>query len=103
RENTALVRAEAIDEVQEDTAPVGAEAFVDAVSAEVPEAAGTSAVVALAAEARAKSKGKRARGDSSGGRRKEKRSRNEAPIYKDKIASANLIASCSGPSLAAPE
>ncbi|KAG7529492.1 hypothetical protein ISN44_Un137g000050 [Arabidopsis suecica] len=39
----------------------------------------------------------------SGGRRKEKRSRNEAPIYKDKIASANLIASCSGPTLAAPE
>ncbi|KAG7593898.1 hypothetical protein ISN45_Aa01g026850 [Arabidopsis thaliana x Arabidopsis arenosa] len=50
----------------------------------------------------AKAKGKRPRGDSSGGRRKEKRSRNEAPIYKDKMASANLIASCSGPTLAAP-
>ncbi|KAG7593896.1 hypothetical protein ISN45_Aa01g026830 [Arabidopsis thaliana x Arabidopsis arenosa] len=70
---------------------------------DLPEVVGTSAIVALGAEAKAKAKGKRPRGDSSGGRRKEKRSRNEAPIYKDKMASANLIASCSGPTLAAPE
>ncbi|KAG7585544.1 hypothetical protein ISN45_Aa02g009010 [Arabidopsis thaliana x Arabidopsis arenosa] len=70
---------------------------------EVPEAVGSLAVVALGAEAKAKAKGKRPRGDSSGGRRKEKRSRSEVPIYKDKIASANLIASCSGPPLSAPE
>ncbi|XP_020880716.1 uncharacterized protein At3g60930, chloroplastic-like [Arabidopsis lyrata subsp. lyrata] len=70
---------------------------------DIPEVVGTSAIVALGAEAKAKAKVKRPRGDSSGGRRKEKRSRNEAPIYKDKTASANLIASCSGPSLAAPE
>ncbi|XP_020865710.1 uncharacterized protein At3g60930, chloroplastic-like [Arabidopsis lyrata subsp. lyrata] len=69
----------------------------------IPEVVGTSAIVALGAEVKAKAKVKRPRGDSSGGRRKEKRSRNEAPIYKDKMASANLIASCSGPTLAAPE
>ncbi|XP_020866219.1 uncharacterized protein At3g60930, chloroplastic-like [Arabidopsis lyrata subsp. lyrata] len=70
---------------------------------EVPAAAGALAIVALGAEAKAKAKGKRPRGDSSGGRRREKRSRGEVPIYKDKIASANLIASCSGPPLSAPE
>ncbi|XP_020874491.1 uncharacterized protein At3g60930, chloroplastic-like [Arabidopsis lyrata subsp. lyrata] len=69
----------------------------------IPEVAGTSAIVALGAEVKTKAKVKRPRGDSSGSRRKEKRSRNEAPIYKDKMASANLIASCSGPTLAAPE
>ncbi|KAG7536842.1 hypothetical protein ISN44_As13g007650 [Arabidopsis suecica] len=98
-----VVDTEAINEARESTDLVGAEASVDVLSTEVPEAAGTSAIVALSAEAKAKAKGKRPRGDSSGGRRKEKRSRNEAPIYKDKIASANLIASCSGPTLAAPE
>ncbi|CAE5960379.1 unnamed protein product [Arabidopsis arenosa] len=97
------VGTEAIDEARESTALTGTEVSVDALSTEVPEAAGTSVVVALSAEAKAKAKGKRPRGDSSGGRRKEKRSRNEAPIYKDKMASANLIASCSGPTLAAPE
>ncbi|KAG7556818.1 hypothetical protein ISN44_As11g028140 [Arabidopsis suecica] len=97
------VGTEAIDEARESTALTGTEVSVDVLSTEVPEAAGTSVVVALSAEAKAKAKGKRPRGDSSGGRRKEKRSRNEAPIYKDKMASANLIASCSGPTLAAPE
>ncbi|XP_020884676.1 uncharacterized protein At3g60930, chloroplastic-like [Arabidopsis lyrata subsp. lyrata] len=70
---------------------------------EVPDAVGAVAIVALGAEAKVKAKGKRPRGDRSGGRRKEKRSRSEVPIYKDKIASANLIASCSGPPLSAPE
>ncbi|KAG7559309.1 hypothetical protein ISN45_Aa05g009040 [Arabidopsis thaliana x Arabidopsis arenosa] len=102
-DSKVAVDTEAIDEAREDTALVEAEASVDVLSTEVPEAAGTSAIVALNAEAKAKAKGKRPRGDSSGGCRKEKRSRNEAPIYKDKIASANLIASCSGPTLAAPE
>ncbi|KAG7568196.1 hypothetical protein ISN45_Aa04g010290 [Arabidopsis thaliana x Arabidopsis arenosa] len=97
------VDTEAINEARENTALVGAEASVDVLSTEIPEAAGTSAIVALSAEAKAKAKGKRPRGDSSGGRRKEKRSRNEAHIYKDKIASPNLIASCSGPTLAVPE
>ncbi|KAG7572298.1 Ribonuclease H-like superfamily [Arabidopsis suecica] len=97
------VGTEAIDEARESTALTGTEVSVDVLSTEVPEAAGTSVVVALSAEAKAKAKGKRPRGDSSGGRRKEKRSRNEAPIYKDKVASANLIASCSGLTLAAPE
>ncbi|KAG7599385.1 hAT-like transposase RNase-H fold [Arabidopsis suecica] len=97
------VGTEAIDEARESTALTGTEVSVDVLSTEVPEAAGTSVVVALSAEAKAKAKGKRPRGDSSGGRRKEKRSRNEAPIYKDKVASANLIASCSGPTLATPE
>ncbi|KAG7578973.1 Retrotransposon gag domain [Arabidopsis thaliana x Arabidopsis arenosa] len=97
------VGTEAIDGARESTALTGAEVSVEVLSTEVPEAAGTSVVVALSAEAKAKAKGKRPRGDSSGGRRKEKRSRNEAPIYKDKMASANLIASCSGPTLAAPE
>ncbi|XP_020877137.1 uncharacterized protein At3g60930, chloroplastic-like [Arabidopsis lyrata subsp. lyrata] len=101
-DSEVAVDTEAIDGAQEDTALVGAKPF-DVLSTQVPEAAGTSAIVALGAEAKAKAKVKRPRGDSSGGRRKEKRSRNEAPIYKDKIASANLIASCSGPTLAAPE
>ncbi|KAG7578906.1 hypothetical protein ISN45_Aa03g030710 [Arabidopsis thaliana x Arabidopsis arenosa] len=102
-DSEVAVDTEAIDEARGGTALVGAEASVDVLSTEVPEAAGTSVIVALSAEAKAKAKGKRPRGDSSGGRRREKRSRNEAPIYKDKTASANLIASCSGPPLAAPE
>ncbi|KAG7557027.1 hypothetical protein ISN44_As11g030280 [Arabidopsis suecica] len=95
---------EAIEEARDVTALVGTEASVEVLpTTEVSEAVGASAVVALSAEAKAKAKGKRPRGDSSGGRRKEKRSRGEAPIFKDKIASANLIASFSGPPLAAPE
>ncbi|XP_020877122.1 uncharacterized protein At3g60930, chloroplastic-like [Arabidopsis lyrata subsp. lyrata] len=85
-DSEVAVDTEAIDEAREDTTLVGAEASVDVLSTEVLEAAGTSAIVALGAEAKTKAKGKRPRGDSSGGRRKEKRSRNEAPIYKDKTA-----------------
>lgn len=71
---------------------------------EVPEVAGAlvtnAAIVAAKPKAR---KEKRSRGDCSGGSRKEKRSRSEAPIYKDKIASANLVVSCLGPPLTALE
>ncbi|KAG7530217.1 hypothetical protein ISN45_Un48g000010 [Arabidopsis thaliana x Arabidopsis arenosa] len=96
--------AEATEKARDTVALGRSEASVSVLpTTEVPEAAGALAVVALGAEAKAKAKGKRPRGDSSGGRRKEKRSRSEAPIFKDKIASANLIASCSGPPLAAPE
>ncbi|XP_020871357.1 uncharacterized protein At3g60930, chloroplastic-like [Arabidopsis lyrata subsp. lyrata] len=95
---------EAIEEARDIAASTRPEASNNVwPNTEVPEAVGALAVVALGAEAKAKTKGKRSRGDSSGGRMKEKRSRSEAPIYKDKIASANLVASCSGPLLSAPE
>ncbi|XP_020871417.1 uncharacterized protein At3g60930, chloroplastic-like [Arabidopsis lyrata subsp. lyrata] len=98
-----VVGAEATDEARDMASIVPEAAGHISPTTNVPEVVGTSAIVALGAEAKAKAKVKRPRGDSSGGRRKEKRSRNEAPIYKDKIASATLIASCSGPTLAASE
>ncbi|XP_020877190.1 uncharacterized protein At3g60930, chloroplastic-like [Arabidopsis lyrata subsp. lyrata] len=70
---------------------------------DVPEAVGTLVVAAPVAEAKSKTRGKRPRGDGSGVSRKEKRSRSETPVYKDKIASANFVASCSGPPLSAPD
>ncbi|KAG7536785.1 hypothetical protein ISN44_As13g007070 [Arabidopsis suecica] len=103
-DSEVAVEAEATEEARDTVALGRSEAFDSVLpTTEVPEAAGALAVVALGAEAKAKAKGKRPRGDSLGGRRKDKRSRSEAPIFKDKIASANLIASCSGPPLAAPE
>ncbi|XP_020884640.1 uncharacterized protein At3g60930, chloroplastic-like [Arabidopsis lyrata subsp. lyrata] len=69
----------------------------------VPEVVGALVVVAPVAEAKSKPRGKRPRGDGSGVSRKEKRSRSETPVYKDKVASANFVASCSGPPLFAPE
>ncbi|XP_020881791.1 uncharacterized protein At3g60930, chloroplastic-like [Arabidopsis lyrata subsp. lyrata] len=71
---------------------------------DVPEVVGTMVVAAPAAEAKSKTRGKRPRGDGSGVSRKEKRSRGEAPpVYKDKIASANFVASCSGLPLSTPD
>ncbi|KAG7548474.1 hypothetical protein ISN44_As12g036630 [Arabidopsis suecica] len=71
---------------------------------QVPEA-GNSLVVGLPAGGQAKSKGKRPRGEHSGDKRKKpKRAHNSSrPIYQDKVASANLIASCAWPLLPAPE
>ncbi|XP_020887809.1 uncharacterized protein At3g60930, chloroplastic-like [Arabidopsis lyrata subsp. lyrata] len=70
---------------------------------DIPEVVGTLVVAAPAAEAKSKTRGKRPRGDGSGVPRKEKRSRSETPLYKDKIASANFVASCSGPPLSTPD
>ncbi|KAG7567816.1 hypothetical protein ISN45_Aa04g006540 [Arabidopsis thaliana x Arabidopsis arenosa] len=51
-----------------------------------------------------KAKGKRPAAEGSGGKKKRARkSRGEAPIYKDRVASANFIAFCAGPMLPAPE
>lgn len=83
----------------------GVDLVVTAAPPEVPEAGGSSVVIGLLAGGQAKSKEKRPRGERSGDKRK--RSRKESttsrPIYKDAIASANLIASCAWPLLPAPE
>ncbi|KAG7552404.1 hypothetical protein ISN45_Aa06g030070 [Arabidopsis thaliana x Arabidopsis arenosa] len=52
-----------------------------------------------------KSKGKRPRGEHSGDKRKKSKKAHSSsrPIYQDKVASANLIASCAWPLLPAPE
>ncbi|KAG7533613.1 hypothetical protein ISN45_Aa08g012350 [Arabidopsis thaliana x Arabidopsis arenosa] len=72
---------------------------------QIPEVEGTSVVVGLPADGQAKSKGKRPRGEHSGDKRKRsKKDRSSShPIYKDAVASANLIASCAWPLLPAPE
>ncbi|XP_020874178.1 uncharacterized protein At3g60930, chloroplastic-like [Arabidopsis lyrata subsp. lyrata] len=70
---------------------------------DVPEVVGALVIAAPAAEAKSKTRGKRPRGDGSGVSRKEKRSRSETLVYKDKIASANFVDSCSGPPLSAPD
>ncbi|XP_020868238.1 uncharacterized protein At3g60930, chloroplastic-like [Arabidopsis lyrata subsp. lyrata] len=70
-----------------------------------PEVEHTEVVVGLAAGRQAKSKGKRPRGDHSTDRRKKSKSDHSSsrPIYKDKVASANLVASCAWPLLTTPE
>ncbi|KAG7567963.1 hypothetical protein ISN45_Aa04g007960 [Arabidopsis thaliana x Arabidopsis arenosa] len=70
----------------------------------VPEA-GNALVVGLPAGGQTKSKGKRPRGEHSGDRRKKSRKAHSSsrPIYQDKVASDNLIASCAWPLLPAPE
>ncbi|KAG7552289.1 hypothetical protein ISN45_Aa06g028880 [Arabidopsis thaliana x Arabidopsis arenosa] len=70
----------------------------------VPEA-GNALVVGLPAGGQTKAKGKHPRGEHSGDKRKKsKRAPSSArPIYHDKVASANLIASCAWPLLPAPE
>ncbi|KAG7567962.1 hypothetical protein ISN45_Aa04g007950 [Arabidopsis thaliana x Arabidopsis arenosa] len=70
----------------------------------VPEA-GNALVVGLPAGGQTKSKGKRPRGEHSGDKRKKSRRAHSSsrPIYQDKVASANLIASCAWPLLPAPE
>ncbi|KAG7564198.1 hypothetical protein ISN44_As10g009660 [Arabidopsis suecica] len=70
----------------------------------VPEA-GNALVVGLPAGGQTKSKGKRPRGEHSGDKRKKSRKAHSSsrPIYQDKVASANLIASCAWPLLPAPE
>ncbi|XP_020890852.1 uncharacterized protein At3g60930, chloroplastic-like [Arabidopsis lyrata subsp. lyrata] len=98
-----IMGAEATD-VPQDMVPIVPE-VVGHISptTDVPEAVGTPVVAAPVAEAKSKTRGKRPRGDGSGVSRKEKRSRSETPVYKDKIASANFVASCSGPPLSAPD
>lgn len=96
--------------------PIGPGDDLDVTAAlpEVPEGiplinrvpkAGNSLVVGLPAGGQAKSKGKRPRAEHSGDKRKKsKRAHNSSrPIYQDKVASANLIASCAWPLLPAPE
>ncbi|KAG7552321.1 Ribonuclease H-like superfamily [Arabidopsis thaliana x Arabidopsis arenosa] len=70
----------------------------------VPEA-GNALVVGLPAGGQTKSKGKRPRGEHSGDKRKKSKKAHSSsrPIYQDKVASANLIASCAWPLLPAPE
>ncbi|XP_020884944.1 uncharacterized protein At3g60930, chloroplastic-like [Arabidopsis lyrata subsp. lyrata] len=72
---------------------------------QAPEVEHTEVVVGLAAGRQAKSKGKRPRGEHSADRRKRSKSDHGSsrPIYKDKMASANLVASCAWPLLTAPE
>lgn len=70
---------------------------------QAPEAAKTSVVIGLRAKEEEKPKGKRPAVEGSGGRKKKARkSRGETPIYKDKVASANLIATCAGPFSTSP-
>ncbi|KAG7579361.1 hypothetical protein ISN45_Aa03g035200 [Arabidopsis thaliana x Arabidopsis arenosa] len=71
----------------------------------VPEVKNTSVVVGLPAGEQAKLKGKRTRGEHFGDKKKRsKRNCNDSrPIFKDKVASANLIASCAWPLLSALE
>ncbi|KAG7594098.1 hypothetical protein ISN45_Aa01g028780 [Arabidopsis thaliana x Arabidopsis arenosa] len=70
----------------------------------VPEA-GNALLVGLPTGRQTKSKGKRPREEHSGDRRKKSRKAHSSsrPIYQDKVASANLIASCAWPLLPAPE
>ncbi|XP_020883606.1 uncharacterized protein At3g60930, chloroplastic-like [Arabidopsis lyrata subsp. lyrata] len=98
-----VVGAEATDEAWDMTSIVPEVAGHISPSTDVPEVVGALVIAAPAAEAKSKTRGKRPRGDGSGASRKEKRSRSETPVYKDNIASANFVASCSGPPLPAPE
>ncbi|KAG7558952.1 hypothetical protein ISN45_Aa05g005660 [Arabidopsis thaliana x Arabidopsis arenosa] len=72
---------------------------------QVPEVESTEVVVGLAAGGQAKTKGKRPRGEHSTDKRKKSKSDHSSsrPIYKDKVASANLVASCAWPLLTAPD
>ncbi|XP_020866241.1 uncharacterized protein At3g60930, chloroplastic-like [Arabidopsis lyrata subsp. lyrata] len=98
-----VVGAEATDEVRDMASIVPEVAGHISPTTDVPEVVGALVIAAPTAEAKSKTRGKRPRGDGSGVSRKEKRSRSETPVYKDKIASANFVASCSGPPLPAPE
>ncbi|XP_020876165.1 uncharacterized protein At3g60930, chloroplastic-like [Arabidopsis lyrata subsp. lyrata] len=98
-----VVGAEATDEARDMTSIVLEVAGHISPSTDVPEVVGALVIAAPAAVAKSKTRGKRPRGDGSGVSRKENRSRSETPVYKDKIASANFVASCSGPPLPAPE
>ncbi|KAG7583626.1 hypothetical protein ISN44_As08g031410 [Arabidopsis suecica] len=66
---------------------------------------GSTLVVGLPAGGQTKSKGKRPRREHSGDTRKRSKKTHSSsrPIYKDRVASANLIASCAWPLLPAPE
>ncbi|XP_020881806.1 uncharacterized protein At3g60930, chloroplastic-like [Arabidopsis lyrata subsp. lyrata] len=98
-----VVGAEATDEAWDVASIVPEVAEHISPKIDVPEVVGALVIAAPAAEAKSKTRGKRPRGDGSGVSRKEKRSPSVTPVYKDKIASANLVASCSGPPLSALE
>ncbi|XP_020883539.1 uncharacterized protein At3g60930, chloroplastic-like [Arabidopsis lyrata subsp. lyrata] len=98
-----VVGAEATDEARDMASTVPEVAGHISPTTDVPEVVGALVIIAPAAEAKSKTRGKRPRGYGSRVSRKEKRSRSETPVYKDKIASANFVASCSGPPLSAPE
>ncbi|XP_020880742.1 uncharacterized protein At3g60930, chloroplastic-like [Arabidopsis lyrata subsp. lyrata] len=98
-----VIGAEATDEARDMVSIVPEVVGHISPTTDVPEVVGALVVAAPATEAKSKTRGKRPRGDGSGVSRKEKRSRSETPVYKDKIASANFVASCSGPPLSAPD
>ncbi|KAG7579702.1 hypothetical protein ISN45_Aa03g038210 [Arabidopsis thaliana x Arabidopsis arenosa] len=104
-------------EVVVDPAGSGADLAVTVANPEVPEGipiedvAGrapeieSKLVVGLRAGGQTKSQGKRPRKEHSEDARKRSKKTHSSsrPIYKDKVASANLIASCAWPLLPAPE
>ncbi|KAG7594045.1 hypothetical protein ISN45_Aa01g028240 [Arabidopsis thaliana x Arabidopsis arenosa] len=104
-------------EVVVDPAGSGVDLTVSVAHPEVPEGIpigdvagrapefGSTLVVGLPAGGETKSKGKRPRREHSGDTRKRSKKTHSSsrPIYKDRVASANLIASCAWPLLPAPE
>ncbi|KAG7594083.1 hypothetical protein ISN45_Aa01g028630 [Arabidopsis thaliana x Arabidopsis arenosa] len=104
-------------EVIVDPAGSGVDLTVSVAHPEVPEGIpigdvagrapefGSTLVVGLPAGGETKSKGKRPRREHSGDTRKRSKKTHSSsrPIYKDRVASANLIASCAWPLLPAPE
>ncbi|XP_002878865.2 uncharacterized protein At3g60930, chloroplastic [Arabidopsis lyrata subsp. lyrata] len=107
--NEAVVGPEATDEPEKQGVDLTAAKAIPEVPEgthdQAPEVESTSIVVGLLAGGQTKSTGKRPRGDHSGDKRKKtKKDRGTSrPIYKDAVASANLIASCAWPLLPAPE
>ncbi|XP_020875152.1 uncharacterized protein At3g60930, chloroplastic-like [Arabidopsis lyrata subsp. lyrata] len=95
--------AEATDEARDVALIVPEVAEHISPTTDVPEVVGALVAAAPVTEAKSKTTGKRPRGDGSGVSRREKRSRSKTLVYKDKVASANFVASCSGPPLSAPE